>query len=213
MRSSLHCASTVRLAKWAIAPSLLGIFSTLLLAPSAMADPGLEGSYFGVAVDANEANQGLQELLQSGDPNAWLLNQTLGQSASQSGTSSPAANTASQLTSRQLQGRLDLPNSRISIRGAVDLGEQRRAVTPMFSYDFPVGDRANVYAGAGYTFVEKQGTAALGGDRNGLVLNAGAEAAVGQEFVIYGNVRFRPDTQRALDGSPLRVQVGIGHRF
>jgi Outer membrane protein beta-barrel domain len=213
MSFALNATSTARWALGAIAPLLGGAGFMILTALPAAAEPGLEGSYVGVTVDVNQAGESLQELLESGDPTTWLLDQTLGPAAAATGLSSPSTGSAADLTSRQIQGRLDLPNSRISIRGTIDPREQSRAITPMFSYDFPVADNANIYAGAGYTFVEKQSEATTTGDRNGLVLNAGAEAAVGQQFVIYGNVRFSPNAQRVVDGNPVRVQVGIGHRF
>jgi hypothetical protein len=213
MFSALNSASMVRWVTRAIAPLLAVASGSAVVALPALAEPGLEGSYVGVVVDIDQADESLHELLESGDPTRWLLNQTLGQPSTSTGLNSVSTGSAADLTTRQLQGRLDLPNSRISIRGTIDAREQSRTITPMFSYDFPVADNANIYAGAGYSFIDQQSGTTPTGDRNGLVLNAGAEAAVGHQFVIYGNVRFRPSAQRTIDNNPVQVQVGIGHRF
>lgn len=168
-------------------------------AGAAIAQPaGMAGSYVGAAVDANNFEQSIYSLLGTGSAQGWV--------ADQADTSDANA----QAGQRQFQARIDVTNSPVSLRGAMVLGDSVEAVMPLLSYDVPLGDRANVYAGAGYVFVRPGMQTALG-DRNGVVLSTGVEAAVTRTIVIYGDMRMQPLTQNNQD--PVQFQFGLGHRF
>ena len=186
----------------------LAIAPTILLAQSVTAQPqGMQGSYVGVTVDSSKTNEMLQSFM---EPGTW----------DGSPTWSPAelwrepTEKSSVGIENQFQGRLDLPNSKISARGAVFLVDKEvKAVMPMLSYDLAVSGNTNVYAGAGYTFVKTPEQATPLGDRNGVVLSTGVEAAVSDGIVIYGDAKLRLNRDRADTNPPVRVQVGAGYRF
>lgn len=181
------------------------VAGTIAIAPavanSAGNAPGMEGSYVGVGVDPLEAEGDLREVMRSGHPALWLVNEVF-----EDGEGSPTPD-------RQFQGRIDLPNSRLSVRGTVLMGEQNRVIMPSLSYDMPIGEDANIYAGAGYAFVNQDGVATPLGDRDGIVITTGAEASINRNIVIYGNVGIRPDRAIGSDDGQVRFQLGIGHRF
>jgi hypothetical protein len=162
---------------------------------------GLEGSYLGVGLDSTNLDSGVRSLLRSPSAAGWVADQL---------TPRPNSSAAPQANERQVQGRLDLPNSPLSIRGTVVIDDDVEAVLPMLSYDLPMGVNANIYAGAGYLLV-RPGEATVLGDRDGPVFNAGAETALNQRIILYGDLRYRPVT--AVGEDPVRVQFGMGHRF
>ncbi|NJN87566.1 MAG: porin family protein [Leptolyngbyaceae cyanobacterium SL_7_1] len=184
---------------------LLVGFGSWLAAPASAEPRGLTGSYIGVAIDGEDPSSSFNSLIDTGSDVATIIERVLDDRP----TGAPNGATVD----RQLQGRLDVPNAPISVRATAIVGDDVRAVLPTLSYDFPVGNNANLYAGAGYVFITTPGTATPLGDRNGVVLTAGAETAIGEDVVIYGDVRFRPDAQRQSETSQTRVQVGIGRRF
>jgi len=177
----------------------LGALALVCLSASAgLANPrGFEGNYVGATVDASNFEDGVHSLLGTGSAGGWVADQA------QTGEGRAPGQ-------RQLQTRIDLAEFPISVRGAVVLGDEIEAVMPMLSYDVPLGDRANIYAGAGYAFVRPGAQTALG-DRNGPVLNTGVEASITHNVVLYGDMRIHPRTQA--DQDPIRFQVGIGRRF
>ncbi|GAB4141967.1 MAG: hypothetical protein Fur0046_18210 [Cyanobacteria bacterium J069] len=180
----------------AIAPLLLQV-------PAAQADPsGFAGSYIGSTVSNSEFESSLQSVALSGSSAAWLMEQALN-----AGRIAPGQTAA---PDTQFQGRLDLPNSPISIRGTVVLNQDIEAVMPGLTYDVPVGNAANVYAGAGYAIVRPGAQTPLG-DRNGVVITTGVEASVGRRVVVYGDFRYRPGPAATTEN--MQMQLGIGHRF
>jgi len=186
----------------------LAIASTILLAQSATAQPqGMQGSYVGVTVDSSKTNEMLQSFL---EPGTWDGSPTW--SPAELWREPSEKSTAG--IENQFQGRLDLPNSKISARGAVFLVDKEvKAVMPMLSYDLAVTNNTNIYAGAGYAFVKTPEQMTPVGDRNGVVLTTGVEAAVSDGIVIYGDAKLRLNRDRADTNPPVRVQVGAGYRF
>jgi len=168
---------------------------TLLPFPAEADSPGMEGSYVGVTLEGQALGDSARSLVRGTGSGGWLVDQVFGRH--------PQAE-------RQFQGRVDLPDFPLSVRGTMVVGEDIRAVMPSLSYDVPLGNRANVFAGAGYAIV-RDGEQTVVGDRDGLVLTAGAEAALNRSLVIYGDVRIRPDG--AAQPENLRLQFGFGHRF
>lgn len=197
--------------------SLLSIAPVLFSLTPASAQPtGLEGSYMGVLVDQDRAlDLGLQALQESEQPASQILNEVLGYTgvSRRENSASPNQAQTNEAIGNSFQGRLDLPNSPISVRGTMFVGNEARAVMPSLSYDVPVADNANVYAGAGYSFVQSQGQSTPLGERNSVVLTTGVEAAVGEGMIVYGDARVRVNGRRAQGNSPVRLQVGAGYRF
>lgn len=178
--------------------------SGLLIAPASAEPRGLTGSYIGVAVDGEDPSGSLNSFADSGGDLVGIIEQVL--------DDRPTNTTNDATADRQLQGRLDIPHAPVSVRATAIVGNDVRAVLPTLSYDFPVSNNANIYAGAGYLFVTTPGMVTPLGDRNGVVLTAGAETSIGEDVVVYGDVRFRPDAQRTSENQT-RVQVGLGRRF
>lgn len=184
--------------------SLCGAIAPLLFAnASAWANPrGFTGSYVGSVVSPDEFESSLQSVALSGSSAAWLMEQAMN-----AGRPAPGQTTA---PDTQFHGRLDLPNSPISLRGTLILNQDIEAVMPSLTYDLPLGNSANVYAGAGYAIVRPGAQTPLG-DRDGVVITTGVEAAVGRRVVVYGDVRYRPGPAAATEN--MQMQLGIGHRF
>lgn len=185
-----------------IAPGLANSISNESPGESSGEPPGLNGSYIGMGVDPANADTSLRDMMRAGHPALWLVGEMLDDSDGDT-----------EGTDRHFQGRIDLPNSRFSLRGTVYLGRDNDVIMPNVTYDMPIGGNANIYAGAGYAFVEQNGVPTPLGDRDGVMVTTGAEAAINRHIVIYGNVGIRPNFETGLESSPVRLQLGIGHRF
>lgn len=111
-----------------------------------------------------------------------------------------------------VQGRLAIPRTPVSLRGAALIGGDSTALMPMLTVDLPVSRNANLYAGAGYSFVTNSGAASPLGTQDSVVLTAGAEAAVTRNVVVYGDTKVGLD---AYDNSnpAVSIQLGAGYRF
>lgn len=189
----------------AIAPFLF--LASPAQAQAANQPTGLTGSYLGASLDGNNLNDSLRNLVRTGNSAVWLVDQVVGRPKA---PSTPGSGNAADLPLTQLQGRIDLPNSQVSVRGTVVVGEQVESVTPVLSYDLPVGANTNVYAGAGYAIVQP-GQQTPVGSRDGVVLTTGIETSLGRRVIVYGDMRYQPNTVVGTDA--MQWQVGIGHRF
>jgi len=112
-----------------------------------------------------------------------------------------------------IQGRFAVPNTPVSVRGAVLFSGENAAIMPMVSYDIPVANNANIYAGAGYSFVEKDGKPTPLGNKSAAVLTAGAEAGLTKDIVIYGDAKWGIDAYRNSNADAVSFQAGLGYRF
>ncbi|MEM9908319.1 MAG: hypothetical protein AAF921_25185 [Cyanobacteria bacterium P01_D01_bin.44] len=167
----------------------------MLLSGPAIAQPeGLSGSYAGSSLSVDEAVFGGLESTGAPALSDALMGTVLPPEAAQ-----------------EYQGRLDIENSALSLRGALYVDQETRAVIPSITYDQPVMAGTNVYAGAGYAVVQSGSTPV--GDQNGLVLSAGAETELLPGTVVYGDAKMGIGTDSATGNSPLRLQLGVGRRF
>lgn len=112
-----------------------------------------------------------------------------------------------------IQGRIAAPNLPVSARGAILFSDDTSAIIPMVSYDIPVTNNANAYIGAGYSFVESNGQPTPLGNRDAVVITAGAEAQIGQRIVVYGDTKLGIDAYQNSPAEAVSIQVGAGYRF
>ena len=112
-----------------------------------------------------------------------------------------------------IQGRLTTSKAPVSVRGAVLFSDETSAIMPMVSYDVPVTNNANVYVGAGYSFVENQGKPTPLGNQSAPVVTVGAEAQVGQNIVVYGDTKVGINAYQNSSASAVSLQAGAGFKF
>ncbi|MGA7935597.1 MAG: hypothetical protein WCA35_18750 [Kovacikia sp.] len=112
-----------------------------------------------------------------------------------------------------IQGRVAIPSVPVSVRGAVLFTGNNSTVIPALTYDVPVANNTNVYLGAGYSFVQKDGKPTPLGNRDAAVIMAGAEAGIGDYIVGYGDVKWGIDAYKNSPASALSIQAGLGYRF
>lgn len=173
---------------------------------------GLSGHYLGITVDTSDALRlGQDYLLQSGASPQWLVDSAL--AGTQPTASTGSASPVEALDGKAFQGRIDLNNAPFSIRGKVSLDSETSIMQPMVSYDLAIARNANLYAGAGYSFINSKGKPQSPDHQNSFFVTAGAEAAVNDTVVIYGDAQYPLNQAEFNLASPVKVQVGIGFRF
>lgn len=111
-----------------------------------------------------------------------------------------------------LQGRFAVPNAPVSVRGAVLYSGETSAIMPMVSYDVPITNRANVYVGGGYSFVEDNGEPTPMGNEDAPLVVVGGEAEFG-DFVVYGDGKWGINAYRDSPADSFTLQAGVGYRF
>ncbi|MCU0570753.1 MAG: porin family protein [Oculatellaceae cyanobacterium Prado106] len=111
-----------------------------------------------------------------------------------------------------VQGRLDIPDAPVSVRGSA-LIQDSVALVPTVTFDLGVARNTNLYLGAGYSFVTDEGKTSLLGNQNSVVLNAGVETAVHRNVAIYSDVKVGLDGVENSNRTPVAVQVGAAYRF
>jgi hypothetical protein len=111
--------------------------------------------------------------------------------------------TGNGLTNFNIYGRYDVPKLPISVRGSVAVidrsGDTDISFAPAVTYDVPISDTANAYAGAGLSFGEGDSTAFLRG---------GAETEIVTNVVVFADIAVPLDN----DIDPV-LAVGLGYRF
>jgi len=133
---------------------------------------------------------------------AGISAQTLASNSSGSGTSIIGANIA---------GRYKFDDAPVSVRSSVLFGNGGTSVVPTVSYDVPLGDRTNVYLGAGAS-VKVGGDSSLTGNQTAFALQPGVEVSLNKNLLVYGNavIPFNGQT----DGSAgTSLQAGVGFQF
>ncbi|MEQ9548700.1 MAG: outer membrane beta-barrel protein [Coleofasciculus sp. G3-WIS-01] len=112
-----------------------------------------------------------------------------------------------------IQGRVTTSKAPVSLRGAVLFSEDTSAIMPIVSYDVPVTNNANVYVGAGYSWVEAEEHATPLGNKNAPVITVGAEAQLGRNLVVYGDTKVGIEAYQNSPASAVSIQAGAGYRF
>ncbi|MEB3293408.1 MAG: autotransporter outer membrane beta-barrel domain-containing protein [Synechococcales bacterium] len=111
-----------------------------------------------------------------------------------------------------VQGRLAVPKTPVSVRGTVLFNGNNSAVIPTVTYDMGVAKNTNVYAGAGYSFVQNDGTNSPIGNRDTAVLNLGIESQVTKGVVVYGDAKYGIKGYES--GKPsVGLSAGVGVQF
>ncbi|NMG20277.1 outer membrane beta-barrel protein [Brasilonema bromeliae] len=110
-------------------------------------------------------------------------------------------------------GRYKLGDTPLSARGQLLWGEETTAIIPQISADLGIGKGTNIYLGAGYSFVEKDGKASPLGNKDGVALTAGVESELGNSFMLYGNANLGVDAYKNSPASAFNVSGGVGYRF
>ncbi|MBD2328221.1 MAG: hypothetical protein B0A82_21420 [Alkalinema sp. CACIAM 70d] len=111
-----------------------------------------------------------------------------------------------------VQGRFAVPNAPVSVRGTVLFNGNNSAIVPTLTYDYAVAKNTNVYAGAGYSFVQKDGTNSPLGNRDTAVLNVGVESQVAKGVVVYSDAKYGIKGYES--GKPsVGLSAGVGLQF
>lgn len=112
-----------------------------------------------------------------------------------------------------IQGRVAIPNAPVSVRGAVLFSDETSAIMPIVSYDQAVSNNANVYVGAGYSFVEANGSPTPLGNDDAPVVVVGGEAEVLNGLIVYGDAKWGIDAYQNSPADAVSLQAGVGYRF
>ncbi len=112
-----------------------------------------------------------------------------------------------------IQGRFAVPNAPVSVRGAVLFNGNNSAVIPTLTYDIPVSRNTNIYAGAGYSFVQNTDRTSQIGNKDAAVLSAGVESQVGKGVVVYSDAKYGINAYQGSNAGALSLQAGVGLKF
>ncbi len=110
-----------------------------------------------------------------------------------------------------IAGRYKFDGVPISARSSVLFGNGGTSVVPTISYDLPVGDRTNVYLGAGASF-KVGGNSSLTGDQTAFALQPGVEVSVNKNVLVYSNAVI-PFNGQSNGSAGTSLQAGVGLQF
>ena len=110
-----------------------------------------------------------------------------------------------------LAGRYKFDDVPISVRSSVLFGNGGTSIVPTISYDLPIGDRTNVYLGAGAS-VKVGGDSSLTGTQTAFALQPGVEVSINKRVLLYSNavIPFNGQTNGSAGAS---LQAGVGVQF
>jgi hypothetical protein len=112
-----------------------------------------------------------------------------------------------------VQARVTMPKTPISLRGSVLFGGDATAIMPIVTYDAPIAKNTNVYLGGGYSFVTDEGKNTPLGNQSSPVVTLGAESQVANNVIVYGDAKWGIDAYRNSDADAVSFQTGLGYRF
>lgn len=145
--------------------------------------------------------------------NPYVFNSSYIGAGYSAGVTSGGTPNSSAVDGGNIQGRVAIPGVPISVRGSVLFTQSNSAVIPYLTYDIPVANNVNIYTGAGYSFVQKEGQRTPIGNRDAFVVTAGAEAGITPRIVGYGDVKWGVDAYKNSTADSLSFQAGLGYRF
>lgn len=192
---------------------ILAIGLLTLSETPATADSGFQGSYGGVPIDLGKVLKNNSTLIPTPEN---LANAAIRNALQVTGITpefNPEMISPNPLAGMQFQGRYDLPNSPLSVRGSLYVEGNARAVMPSVTYDLPIANNTNIYAGAGLSIINAEaGKTTPLGSRTGIVVTTGLETEISRGVVLYGDAKLVPSNKEP-GNSKLRYQVGVGYRF
>lgn len=112
-----------------------------------------------------------------------------------------------------ISGRFAVPNAPVSVRGTVLFTDDNSAIVPTLTYDIPVSKNTNIYAGGGYSFVQKDNKASQLGNKDAAVITAGVESEVTKGVVVYSDAKYGINAYQGSGANSLSLQAGVGLRF
>lgn len=110
-----------------------------------------------------------------------------------------------------IAGRYKFDDVPVSVRSSVLFGNGGTSIVPTVSYDLPIGDRANVYLGAGAS-VKVGGNGSLTGDQTAFALQPGLEVSLNKRVLLYSNAVI-PFNGQSNGSAGTSLQAGVGIQF
>jgi opacity protein-like surface antigen len=127
------------------------------------------------------------------------------------GISAQTLATNSSVIGANIAGRYKFDDVPVSVRSSVLFSNGGTSIVPTVSYDVPLGDRTNVYLGAGAS-VKVGGDSSLTGNQTAFALQPGVEVSLNRNLLLYGNavIPFNGQTDSSAGTS---LQAGLGFQF
>ena len=110
-----------------------------------------------------------------------------------------------------IAGRYKFDDVPVSVRSSVLFGNGGTSIVPTVSFDLPVGDRANVYLGAGASF-KVGGNNSMTGDQTAFALQPGLEVSLTNRVLLYSNAVI-PFNGQSNGSAGTSLQAGVGMQF
>ena len=110
-------------------------------------------------------------------------------------------------------GRVKIENTPFSARGNVLWSDKTSAIIPELSVDVPIANKTNAYLTGGYSFVEKDGLPTSIGNKDSVVVGAGVESEVANNFLVYTNAKVGIGAYQNSDTPAVSINGGLGYRF
>ena len=110
-----------------------------------------------------------------------------------------------------IAGRYKFDDVPVSVRSSVLFGNGGTSIVPTISFDLPVGDRANVYLGAGASF-KVGGNSSMTGDQTAFALQPGLEVSLTDRVLLYSNAVI-PFNGQSNGSAGTSLQAGVGMQF
>jgi hypothetical protein len=110
-----------------------------------------------------------------------------------------------------LAGRYKFDDVPLSVRSSVLFGNGGTSIVPTVSYDLPVGDRTNVYLGAGASF-KVGGNSSMTGDQTAFAVQPGVEVSLNKNILLYSNAVI-PFNGQSNGSAGTSLQAGVGLQF
>ncbi|MBD2451950.1 outer membrane beta-barrel protein [Nostoc sp. FACHB-152] len=112
-----------------------------------------------------------------------------------------------------IQGRVAITHTPLSVRGSFLFDDKTTATIPTITYDIPIAKNTNLYTGAGYSFIGRQGDDTPLGNRNSVVIDTGVETAINKNIVAFGDGKLGLDAYKNSDADAVSFQLGVGYKF
>ena len=119
--------------------------------------------------------------------------------------------TSPSVVGANIAGRYKFDDVPVSIRSSVLFGNGGTSIVPTVSFDLPVGDRANVYLGAGASF-KVGGNSSMTGDQTAFALQPGLEVSLTDRVLLYSNAVI-PFNGQSNGSAGTSLQAGVGMQF